>query len=328
MRFKHFRIIPSILFFLLSVPLLFAADLTSTSFIVRDPAIGTGGNYQTSSSFKLFTSGSLNTQGPSSATSFIGRFGFLYYPYGTSGVLSANVSGSTIQTSWTASTAGLGYDVAGYKIGIASVSGGPYTFTTLGVVTSYNYTNQVAGTYYLVLQTINSDGTVIATSNEVSATITPGLSFGVSSSQLQFGTLSSATVRYATTSGGSGSNSVAHTIDASSNAPSGYTLTYYGPSLSSNGNTITPATISGSPTAGQSQFALSVSTSGSASIPSAYQQSSSNWKFVANTTSTIASTSGPTSSETYSIRYVANVTSTTPGGQYATNLTYILTGNY
>lgn len=158
----------------------------------------------------------------------------------------------------------------------------------------------------------------------------PTLTFSVSDSSIQFGTLVTGSARYATTSGGSASNTVAHTISASSNATSGYTLTYYGDTLKSGASSITPATITGDAdgTPGTSQFAITNATSGSASIPSAYSQASNNWKFVANTTETIASTSGATSSETFSVRYLANISPTSGAGQYSTSLNYVVTGNF
>ncbi len=56
-----------------------ASDLTSTNFIIRDPVIGTGGSYGTSSSFKLISSGNTNLSGVGSSSSFLTRYGFLYY---------------------------------------------------------------------------------------------------------------------------------------------------------------------------------------------------------------------------------------------------------
>jgi hypothetical protein len=123
-------------------------------------------------------------------------------------------------------------------------------------------------------------------------------------------------------------------MTASSNAPSGYTITYNGPTLTSGANTIaasgTTITNSATGSAGVNQFALSLSSSGGASITSTYNQStgSGNWKFVNNTTSTIATTSGVTSSETYSVRYIANVASGTPAGNYTANIGYVITGNF
>jgi hypothetical protein len=70
------------LFFLCSVraPIIFAADLSSPSFIVRDPIVGTGGGYYSSGSFNMFGAGHTNLSGYSTSPSFIGKLGFLYFP--------------------------------------------------------------------------------------------------------------------------------------------------------------------------------------------------------------------------------------------------------
>lgn len=221
---------------------IYASNMTSASFIIKDPVIGTFGGYGTSASFQLISSGDSLLIGTGSSATYIGQYGFLYYR-------------------------GL---------------------------------------------------------------IDPTLTLSVSDNAVQLGTLNTGSARYATTSGGSGSNSVAHTISASSNATDGYTLTYYGDTLKSGGNSVTAATITGDAdgTPGNSQFAIALSTNGTATIPSAYDQTSDNWKFLANTTETIASTSGATTSETFSVRYLGNISSTTAGGQYSTSITYVLTGNF
>ncbi len=69
-----------VLSFLLLSSSLHAADLTSTNFIIKDPVIGTGSGYSSSGSFGLNSSGNTNIQGYGSSASFIGQYGFLYYP--------------------------------------------------------------------------------------------------------------------------------------------------------------------------------------------------------------------------------------------------------
>jgi hypothetical protein len=328
------QLIGSIIISLALIPLVsYGSDLSSTNFIVRDPLVGTGGSYGTSTNFKSFGSGDMTMIGSGTSTNFEGRYGFLWYPYVVQGAFTATPVGSQANLSWGASTAGLGWSVSGYKTGKASVSGGPYTYTTHGLITSYSYTGLTPGLYCFVLQTLDAFSNVIATSSEQCITIQPTITFSISDSAVQFGTLSTVVARYATTSGGSSSNSVAHTMSASSNAPTGYTISYIGPTLTSAGNTIAPATItnSGTGTAGTAQFALSLSSSGSASITSAYDQANGggpNWKYVANTASTVASTSGLTASETFSNRYITNIAPSTPAGNYSTAVTYVVTGNF
>lgn len=316
-----------------TVQFVYAADLTSASFIIRDPLVGTGGSYGTSSSFAAYGSGDMTMIGDGSSSSFIGRYGFLWYPYVTQGTFTVTPSGADANLSWGASTAGLGWSVSGYNTGIATVSGGPYTYTNVGNVTSYSYTGLTPGQYCFVLQTLDAFSNVIATSPEQCITIDPTITFSISANTVDFGTLSSTSPRYANTSGGSATNTVAHTMSAASNAPSGYTITYNGPTLTSGVNTIAAATIPNDVdgTQGTPQFALSLSSSGGATITSAYNQANSpnpNWKFIANTTDTIASTSGVTTTETFSNRYLANIAATTPAGTYTAPITYVITGNF
>ncbi len=311
-------------------PFAFATDLTSTNFIVKDPIVGTGGGYSSSGSFKLFGGGDTTLTGYNNSLSFIGKYGFFYYPYATAGTLVATPSGMDVNLTWGATSAGQGFSVSGYNTGIANVSGGPYTYTSVGNVLLYTYSSLTPGTYYFVVQTLDAFGNVIATSNEATVTIEPTLTFAVSDASVGFGIVTPSSARYATPSGGSGTNTIAHTMMVSGNGTSGYTITYYGATLSSGGNTIDPATISsdadGSP--GSEQFALSLSTSGGATIPSSYRQSSLNWDYADSTTTPIASTAGPTSSETLSFRYLTNTSSNTQSGQYTTAITYVLTGNF
>ena len=314
----------------LFVPFVYGADLTSTSFIVKDPIVGSGGGFSTSSSFGSYFSGDLTMIGSGASASFEGRYGFLWFPYVVKGIFTAVPSGSDANLSWGASTAGLGWNVSGYKTGISSVSGGPYTYTAHGLITNYTYPSLTPGDYCFILQTLDTFSDVIATSQEECITIQAVLTFSISDSAVGFGVLSSAGARYATTGGGSGSDTVdAHTIVASSNAPNGYTITYNGPLLTSGVNTIPgSSSISGSGTPGTSEFGISLSTSGSATISSGYQHSGPTWSFVPSTTTSVATTSGVTTPETFGVRYISNISASAPAGNYNTDITYVITGNF
>lgn len=56
-----------------------AMDLSSTSFIVRDPVIGTFGGVGTSTDFQLVSAGNMILSGVGTSTSYQTRYGFLYY---------------------------------------------------------------------------------------------------------------------------------------------------------------------------------------------------------------------------------------------------------
>ena len=70
-----------LLTFTLWVSIVNASDLTSSSFIIRDPVIGTGAGYGSSVTFQLFGSLDESAIGASSSATFLGRFGFLYFPF-------------------------------------------------------------------------------------------------------------------------------------------------------------------------------------------------------------------------------------------------------
>ncbi len=308
-----------------------AVDLTSTSFIVRDPVVNVGGQYGTSTSFGLFSGGDTVLNGVGSSATYIGHFGPLYFPFIYDGALSVTPSGSTINLSWGASTAGGGWSVSGYNVGKATISGGPYTYTAVGNVTSYAYTDQSPGEYCFVLQTLDAVGNVIYTSAESCTSITPTLTFANDDAAIGFGTLSSGAPTYANGAAtGSGSATTAHTFTIGTNAPTGYTLTYNGATLTSGSNTITPATITGSATgtAGSSQFALGATVTGTGTAVTAYNAASNNWKFVAATTDTVASATGPVTSDSVAMRYIANIPASQAAGVYSTDLTYIITPNF
>ena len=309
----------------------YAQDLTSAHFIVRDPSIGTGGGFQSSGSFKMYSAGNLNTSGDAgTSTSYKARDGFLQYPQAISGTLVVNVVGSSLNATWNATSVAGGYTVSGYKLGVAGSSGGPYTFTSVGNVLSYNYINQVSGDYFLILQTLDAFGNIIAVSNEVHVTVPEIVSLAISDNNISFGSLSSSGPKYANTLGGSTTLTPGHSVTVGSNGATGYSLSYLGPTLTSGTDTIAPATIVGSNsgTANTSQFALSLADTGIATIPTNYSQSSQNWDFNPNTLSTVATTSAPTANETLNAYYISNINTLTPAGSYTTTLNYVVTANF
>jgi hypothetical protein len=92
----------------------YATDLTSAHFIVRDPSIGTGGGYQSSGSYNLYSAGNLNVSGSiGNSTDYVGRAGFLQYPEADASPLAAVATGSEIDVSWSATSVADGYTVSG-----------------------------------------------------------------------------------------------------------------------------------------------------------------------------------------------------------------------
>ncbi len=169
----------------------------------------------------------------------------------------------------------------------------------------------------------------------VTATVDPTLTFSISDTTIEFGTLSTGSVKYADDSNGNASVTPAHTFNLGTNAASGAVIKYSGALLTSAANDINAATISGDAdgTPGSEQFAMSFDDNGSTfTITTAYDEASNNSKFdttgAPNQDLTIVSSSGPVASTSIDAHYLANIASNTPAGIYSTSITYIATGTF
>ncbi len=129
---------------------------------------------------------------------------------------------------------------------------------------------------------------------------------------------------------GTGTDSAAaHTMVIVTNATSGYTLTYNGATLTSGANTILVASSAGTGgTPGSEQFGMSTVLTGTGTVTAAYNHATPLWTWVASTTTTLASSTGPTTSSSFDMRYLANIAGTTEAGAYSTTVTYLATGNF
>ena len=133
-------------------------------------------------------------------------------------------------------------------------------------------------------------------------------------------------------------------MSVSTNAGQGYSITVIGPTLNSSGNTI--AAIGSSATApsiGSGQFGLNLvantvpavgadvtpavdtNHTGTTSAPFATANS---FAFQANTTQAVASSTGPSAAQIFTVSYIVNVAGNQPTGTYTTTLTYICTPTY
>jgi hypothetical protein len=155
----------------------------------------------------------------------------------------------------------------------------------------------------------------------VTATVDETLTFTLAAATAALGTLSTASTKSATS-----------TMSAGTNAATGYNITV-------NGSTIAGLTTNSSPTVsgiGTSQFGLNLAANATPSVGSAPSGGSGaagtgygtadSFKFV--TGSTVATAAGATNTTTYTVSYIANITSSTPPGSYSTILTYIATANF
>jgi hypothetical protein len=335
MKFKKFKtLFLTVMGIFLPTYFIFASDQTSTNFIVRDLNLGAGGGYEASTNFKLFGSSDLTGTGESASTNFKNRLGPMYYPYVAEGILDAVLNGANADLSWTATVTALGLNVSAYEVGIASVTGGPYTYTSVGTDLDYTYVNLSAGTYFFVVRTLDGLSNPISISNEETLIVPQTITFSISDNSIGFSTVTSASARFATGDAeGSVSDTSAHNMQIATNAPSGYSISYSGTDLTGP-ETITQATITNDPDGSQNlkQFALGFSTDGGATITGSYDHNSTpanrDWKFTTGTSEIIATQGNPTALQTLNAYYLANITANTSAGSYGGIITYIATANF
>ena len=152
---------------------LFAAELQSTSFIIRDPIMSGGGTYADSASFGLFTSTDLVFTGTSSGVTGSQKYGFIPFPTVTTPVLTAMLIGDdTASVSWTEAEAYLGWTVGGYRYAISTGDeDGPYAYSSVGFDLAATSTPLLPDTtYYFTVVVEDALGNAIGTSTPVSLT--------------------------------------------------------------------------------------------------------------------------------------------------------------
>lgn len=173
--YAYFALVLSPLF---AVSVAYATDFTSASFMVKDPVLFPAA-YSTSTGYILISTMAQISIG-TSTTATGGprelRSGFEYFPFVTRPVVSATAGSAQVSLSWSASVGVLGWTVSGYSVGQSTVSGGPYTFSSVGLVTASTVIGLTNGTtYYFVIATQDAFGNFIATSTEVAATPVAGV---------------------------------------------------------------------------------------------------------------------------------------------------------
>ncbi len=167
--------------------------------------------------------------------------------------------------------------------------------------------------------------------------VNQSLTFTISTTTIYFGTLGSGAAKYASSTNISGdtTETVAHTLAVGTNAPSGFTLTVRGQTLTSQQNALNTISAIGasiaSSTPGTEQFGIRATESGGAgtAVSSPYSFSTSyGYNSTATTSSVLATGSGSTPTSTYSVRYLANIAAVTEAGTYAANVVYVATANF
>lgn len=169
----------------------------------------------------------------------------------------------------------------------------------------------------------------------VSGTVVETMTFVITDVSIGFGTMTTAQARFASGDGtgtDGPTSASAHTMTMATNAASGYSIRYNGATLTSGGNTIAVATITGDENGApeSEQFAIGFTTNGNATIATAYNQVTPtfNYSFVASTETEIISETIPTATETFSAFYLANISGVTKAGSYTTAITYTAVSNF
>jgi hypothetical protein len=145
-----------------------AQEFQSGTFRALDPVVFPA-NYSTSSNFQLHSTISQVAIATSTATTYKVSSGFLYFPFVSKPVGSTVAGDTQVTLNWTAANALLGWTVSGYDVGQSTVSGGPYSYSSIGNVTSSVRSGLTNGTtYYFVIVVKDAFGNRIATSTQVS----------------------------------------------------------------------------------------------------------------------------------------------------------------
>ena len=176
------------------------------------------------------------------------------------------------------------------------------------------------------------DGTGYTT--KICATATGGgqtLSFSISDNSIGFGTFQAPDDFFATgDTNGSATETEAHTLTASTNASSGYTITLSGTTLTLGSHTINA--IGGTNTAsspGTEQFGLRMTASGgngAVSVP--YAAAGFAFDTASFPDQVVSDPDGDNVATTYSARYIGNISAETEPGTYSAILTYIVTASF
>lgn len=250
----------------------------------------------------------------------------------TSSTVPSQPTGLGAASGWTVSTATAGSLRVVNASNSTAPSGSQAVF--FGAVINPSATNSTfffrMTTYSDATWTTPIDTGTVATSTAgqitVTASVDEALTFTLASATASLGTLTTSSTGSATSS-----------LTASTNGSLGYSITVNGTTLTSGSNTITALSSPTASSVNNKQFGLNlvanatpsvgaaVSGSGTGTAASGYNTANS-YKFV--TGDTIASASGPTNSNTFTVSYIANIDGSTAAGTYSTLLTYIATANF
>lgn len=233
----------------------------------------------------------------------------------TSATVITYTNGTTVIAGGSVITFRIGTNATNQSTGVFNIANGSVGTTTLAVAGSFGDT----GTLAMPIIT-NSVVTV-------SATVSPTITFALSSNTVALGTL---------TTGAAGTGT--HTASASTNAPGGFAITYNGATLTSGANTIAVYT-AGASSPGTAGFGINLkdnatpnvganptTNSGTCAVATNYN-SADTYAFVASTATAVTAVTAPADC-VYTVSYIANISSITPAGSYTTAINYINTGTF
>ena len=214
------------------------------------------------------------------------------------------------------------------QIGTNATTGATGNTQITNHATAASYTIAITGVFGdsgdIVINILSDDQVA------VSATVDESLTFTISDNSIGFGTLTSADDFFASgDTNGSATEAEAHTLVVGTNASNGYTMTVNGATLTSGANTITAIGSSNTASsAGTEQFGLRATASGGSGAVSAPYAAAGFAFDTAAFPDEVAAATGASVNTTYSMRYLANITSSTEAGAYTATLTYVATANF
>ncbi|MFC1686450.1 hypothetical protein ACFLZS_00755 [Patescibacteria group bacterium] len=195
------------------------------------------------------------------------------------------------------------------------------------------YTIEIGGTFgddgKIAVPIITDDQVVIDT------TINPYITFVLSQNTVTLTQTGGSEPDYTATGYNEGS---ANTLAASTNAESGYNISYDGSTLTSGSNTIDAMGTQGASSTGTEQFGINLKDnatpntgsepSGGSGVPESNYNTADQFTFIADAVTSLASSATSSVTTTFEATYIVNVSQTTEAGAYSTTITYICTGNF
>lgn len=188
---------------------------------------------------------------------------------------------------------------------------------------------------------IDTGSVALSTSTQIQVALTVGetLTFctGTSITGTNCGTATGSLVSL-----GNGSTTATATgtsiMAASTNGSTGYSVTVAGTTLTSGGNTITALPTGAASAIGTKQFGINLAGANTTPVVGAAVTGTGTGTAAVNygtnntfrfaTGETIASASGPSNANAFTVGYIANIDGLTAAGAYTTTLTYVATANF